>query len=432
MTALRLPSFDAITDMIAEHLLEGRIVVLRGQPWSGRTTVIASVAERLAGLIDVVSVSGSDSSGTLAAASDELEALLSSGRSTAMLVDDFGLALGTEHGVVFQNRLHALAVDSEHAPEAGVLLAARHNDSLTRFAAPGGGSPIAGAAQVNVNMPILSREEILGGLAEAGCDAGMAERLVAMYGGHLHLLRVAQEAGESAVPEAVQDEAVMRVVAETTGATAERMLELARRPERSLAEATPDALLAPAVYIPEPGMTRLCPTLPLRGIARLMVGERAGWPDNVGMSARRFQCRLQGLEGALWVDRYFGRHLDALSDFLDELARRGCRLTLHMLGSASGIEGLPNPPIARFTASRDEWRQVGFHVEWRIAADRDYDLVHQRMLVSRRRVSGYLLPPCDRVTCVHAGGTDTDAILERAPLALLARAWDDAAAFPPP
>jgi hypothetical protein len=428
VTILRLPSFDAVTERLAEHLIYGQIVVLRGQPWSGRSSLLASVATQLEDL-HVTRVTGSDNADTLRAAADDLETATSSGNSAAVLVDNFGQLLGCEHGIAFQNRLYALAVNGEQAPDAGVLLVARHNEPLTRFAVGGGGSPIAGAAQVNVNVPTLSRTELVEALIGDGCDEQSAERLVDALGAHLHLLSVARLSPNAKVPEAIQDEAVMRVVSETTGATAERLLELARHPERPLAGVLADELLAPAVYHPEEGRTRLCRILAARGIGSLLIGGRAGWPDNLNDSVRRFRCRLHGLADALWVDRYHGRHLDSLTQFFDRLANRECNVLLRMLGSAAGLDGLPAGPQGRFRASLKGWAQSGLRVEWRIATEQDYHLLHQRMLVSPIRLGGYLLPPGDRIIGAHQGGTDTDAILDHAPLALLANAWDRADHF---
>lgn len=429
MTALRLESFEAVAGSIAEHLVDGRVVVLRGQPWSGRTSLASSIRAQLADVIDVPCVTGSDSAAVLASACDELESATSSGRAAAVLVDDFGLALGTAHGIAFQNRLNALAVDGPHAVDLGVLLVARHNESLTRFAAPGGGSPIAGAAQAHFNTPTLHRAEIVAGLTADGCEAYLAEQLVSAFGGHLHLLQAARQSSRARAPEQLQDEAVMRVVADLNVVTAERLLDLLRHPDRAHPWAPADEMLAPAVYSPENALTQLCPVLAARGVGSLVVGGRTGWPDNPNESVRRFLCRLHGLRDAIWVDRFHGNHLDSLVTYFNRVAMRGCDLCLRMLGSKVGIEGLPARPEQRFRDSLATWATQGLRVEWRIAHDADYDLLHQRMLVSPSRLGGYTLPPCDRITGAHRGGSDSDTILDRAPLALLSNAWSRATPF---
>jgi hypothetical protein len=404
-------------------------VVLRGQPGSGRSGLMDAVATQLGGVISVTRVSGSADEATLRGAAEKFEAETSGQNVGAALIDDFGSALSAPHGVVFQNRLHAWCVDGEHAPEAGVLLIARLNESLTRFPASGGGSPLAGAAHAEFAMPTLGGDEVVASLVDDGCEGPVAVRLVDMFGAHLRLIAMARETDRCNVPDATKDEAVMQAVSETTGTTAARMLELARRPNRPLATSLADQLLAPVVYHPVSGFTKLSAVLADRGIGALMVGGRTGWPGEINASVRRFWCRLHGLRDAIWVDRYHGSHLDHLTDFFDRLAARGARLLLRMLGSTAGIQELPDRPRRRFEGSLAAWTASGLRIEWRIAAQQDYDLLHQRMLVSPFHLGGYLVPPCDRITGAFSGGTDTDAILDPAPLPLLANAWARASLF---
>lgn len=420
---LTLPGHVSLANELAADLLDGRIVTLSGQPSSGRSSVLTLVEDQLDSLVSTVCVRASHDPEKLNLALEEVEVAAASGETVACLVDDFGLVLATEGGVAFQGRLHAVATGGPGADAVGVLLVGRVNESLTRWPGSAPGSPIAAAAHRNAQMGLLAAQDIRDALAADGVTRDEATALVDFYGGHLHLIALARAAASGHADENLVERAVYRGVAETTGVTEHRLMDLARKPGQALASTAVDGLLAPLVYYPAPGRTALSRALVDRGLPSLLVASQASWPGEIHRSARRFRCRLEGMAYPLWVDRYLGAHLRGLIDFMDVLAQRDCETDLRLLGSEAGTQGVPPAAKAMFDQRLAAWSASGLRVSWRLAAAADYDLIHQRQLISPTRLAGYVLPPCDRIIGVGAQTNESDALLSRARVTLLERAW---------
>lgn len=425
---LHLRDHLQLAEGLAEDLSEGRIVTLTGQPSSGRSSILDLVAAQLDGLIRCVRVGADDDQTTLRAALDTLEGLASH-EPTACLVDDFGRVLTTDHGVAFQGRLHALAASDPGADRIGVLLVGRLNESLTRWISQAPGSPLAAAAHRNIVVPALHAEAVLAALVADGVPAEQAAVLVDTYGAHLELIATARASVSGSAPADSLERAVYRGVAETTGATDDRLLDLARKPDEDLATTWVDELLVPLVFHPAPGRTKLVPALVAQGLPGLLIAGQAAWPGDIKSSARRFRCRLEGMVRPIWADRYHGAHLAGLIAFLDALAQRDCDVDLRLLGSETGIQGLPQAAKTMFDGRINEWAAAGLRVSWRLADYAGYELIHQRQLISPTRLAGYVLPPSDRIICVAGRIKDSDSLLPRARVALLEDAWARAAVY---
>lgn len=421
---LDLPSHRALAEEITDHLLDGDVVVLLGQPSSGRTSVVQLVRE-LASAVCWVSqtidpeIESEEAVASVAAAVAEAE---NSGLGI-IVVDDLGKLLRTAAGGSLQSRLTAAAVDGPRARDIGVLLTATYADALSRTGLRG--SPVADAAQRYVAMPLLSGDEVVSTLVAAGETSDKAASLVETYGSHLLLIELARRYGGS-LGEVQVREATLGAVAGLHAGGASRVLDLARRQERGLPTAAIDAELPPLVWKSETGRSRLSLALVAGGIADLLPGSVATWPSDPATSVLRFRARTYGAREALWFDRYFGSGLIDFIHFIDRLAQMSGPLQLDLLGSNNGIDGLPERIKARFRERMHSWRSRGLCIEWRLIDGRDYADFHDRQLVFPHRIDGYHLPPCDRITGRTAVGNENDAYLPRAPVAAITTAWQRA------
>ena len=426
---LQLGDHLQLAEALAEDLSEGRIITLTGQPSSGRSSIVDLVASQLEDLVTCIRVRGDDEADALTSALDAAEEAMASEEPTACLVDDFGEVLTKSYGPAFQGRLHALAMNDPGPASFGILLVGGVNESLTRSVSQSHGSPLAAAVHRSFMVPALRAEEVRAALIEDGMPAEQAAALVDTYGAHLALIASARATSLGRAPSDDLERAVYRGVAETTGATDERLMELARRPDRDLATTRVDELLAPLVFYPAPGRTKLVPALVAQGLPGLLIAGAPAWPGDLKASARRFRCRLEGMVSPIWADRYHGAHLAGLVAFLDALSLRGCDVDLRLLGSEAGTRGVPAAAKAMFDRRINVWAAAGLRVCWRLADDAGYELIHQRQLISPTRVAGYVLPPCDRIICVAGQIKDSDSLLPRARVALFEDAWARAAVY---
>lgn len=343
-----------------------------------------------------------------------------------ILVDDVGLLLRSAAGPGIQARLTAATVDGKRARDIGVLLVASHADALSRTGLRG--SPIADAANRYLAMPLLTGVEITSALVSAGESLPQAAALVALCGAHLPLIDQSRASAQRA-SDADIAQAMLKAVAGLHAGGANRVLDLARRPDRALPTLLTDSELPPLVWQVAADRTQLCPVLVTAGMADLVPGGRQTWPSDPAASALRFRARTYGAPEALWCDRYFGSGIAEFIRFIDRLAQMGGTFRLSLLGSNEGVVGLPTHLRERLRERFRSWSARGLEISWRIVRAEDFADLHDRQIIFPHRLDGYHLPPCDRITGRVPVGNENDAYLPRAPVTKLLEAWSRATRF---
>lgn len=262
-----------------------------------------------------------------------------------------------------------------------------------------------------------------------GADVNRAAALIAEYGGHLALIESAEASEAGRAREDLVEDVLLEAAAHVSPEAAERLLDLARRPNRQLASTPIDHALAPLVFHPGTGVTQLVPALRKAGLGSLLIGGEESWPSDLKASVRRFRARIYGQRRVLWFDRYFGRGCRRLISFLDGIAATRQVLELHLLGSGAGIEDLPPELLQEFQERQSEWRKQGLEVAWHLIDDADFTRMHDRNLISVARTDGYNMPPCTRMFGHDPVGNAVDTYLPKAPVSRLLLAWERSKPF---
>lgn len=415
---LPLPSQVDLAERIASWLTEGGVAELRGLPLSGRSHVVDLAALEARSLVEVFSL---EPDGASQSVLNNIEQLLEQGTNVACFLDDFDDLLRTPVGQQFQARLHAMATDATKSGTIGILLVSRVNESLVGAASTGPGSPLASLTTKQFGVSALDASEIVAHLVTSGSEKELADSLVDEYGGLVGLI---DDAVSGAPPtDKALDSVIYRTVADVGGASAERLFDLDARPDGSLPTTATDVALGPLVVL-DRERTRLVPALRSRGAIDLVVGGESAWPGALSKSARRFRCRLEGMVDPIWADRYLGLSVTGLQAFLETLSNRECSCTLRLLSGPEAADKIRGRQKRDFIGRAMTWSARGLHIEWRTTSTHaDYQLIHQRQLVSPNRTSGYILPPCDRIV-LGTNGSDVDSYLARTRFPLIQRAWD--------
>ncbi|WP_405659412.1 hypothetical protein [Streptomyces sp. NBC_00079] len=416
----RFKSHDAIADAIVEHLAYGQIVILRAMPDSGRSVLLASVAEKYKEIIGcaprILRPEGQADPDSVV---QEVELQISRWGQAALLLDDWGRMVRSFPDIPWQQRMTRLCVDGAQAVSTGALIVGAPGENLSRFGEQA--SPLVDAAHEVFLMPLLTVEEISQALREAGIGSVEAESTALEYGGSVGLLR---SYVDGQLTEAEIEEAVVSVAYHAQSDAAQRIIDLSRREGLELACDEIDVRLCPVVIRTSSGRSMIAKAFHSRGVKDLVSGSGAAWPRDRKAAVQRFYCRIYGSDDAFWYDRYLSTGLPDLTDFLDELSimAEGRNRTLRLL---SGSPLNPIEPVvqARFVAAATTWAARGLHVYWHAVQRRDIGPLHDRQLVSRSRLEGHHLPPADRLVGKVPAGNENDALLPHGPIAFIEAAW---------
>ena len=168
-----LPSDDAWIQELADCLLDGEILVLRGLPRSGKTSVCEALVDLIGDSALMVRGRAFTEQAQVERQGDldrDLKARVADFGHAQLLFDDYGSAIRRSRGGALHSALYRMLVDGEHARDVGALLTSRLADDLDlRFA----GSPLLSRAR-SVRAPLLGVDD-----AEAiGMGLEDARRLV--------------------------------------------------------------------------------------------------------------------------------------------------------------------------------------------------------------------------------------------------------------
>jgi hypothetical protein len=404
-----LPGISALRDQVAGDLRNGKILLFKGLPRSGRTALVRAVQRAYDDTSDrpAVSLHLSTRSDPELIAYRLRDAVTKHGHA-AVLIDDWGTLLRSQQGGMWQSRLRMACVDWPEASGVGALIVSGVGEDLSRSGVPG--SPLADAANVVLHWPLPSQTEIVGSLLRGGWAAEEARTAVAQYGAHPELLNLSTT---GVLPANTLSNTVLSVVGAVGAEGAARLLDLGRKPDAHLATETMDGLLVAAVYSPSPGRTALVAALRDAGLLGLLPGGMSRWPETMAESVRRFHARIYGKRDLIWSDRYIGYNSSALARFLDDLSVLGQTCWLRLLSRRPPAAVAGSAERESFTGRLPIWKHRGLEVSWHTYNWNDDLALHDRQLLAVDRRDGYHLPPVDRMVGVVHPGNENDAYLPR-------------------
>ncbi|MEW2490729.1 hypothetical protein [Streptomyces sp. NPDC048411] len=416
----RFKSHDVLAEAIVEHLAHGQIVLLRAMPGSGRSVLLASIAEQYKEIIGCAPrILRPEEKADPDSVVREVESQILRWGQAALLLDDWGKMVRSSPGTPWQQRMTRLCVDGPQAVSTGALIVGAPGENLSRFGEQA--SPLVDAAHEVFLMPLLTVEEISQALSESEIGNVAAESTALEYGGSVGLLR---SYADGRLTEAEIEEAVVSLAYHTQSDAAQRIIDLSRREGLELACEEIDARLSPIVIRTSSGRSAIAKAFHSRGIKDLVIGSGSAWPRDRRAAVQRFYCRIYGSDDVFWYDRYLSTGLPDLTDFLDELSTvaEGKNRTLRLL-SGRPLKQIGPAAQARFVSAATTWAARGLHVYWHAVQRKDIGPLHDRQLVSRSRLEGHHLPPADRLVGKVPAGNENDALLPHAPIASIEAAW---------
>jgi energy-coupling factor transporter ATP-binding protein EcfA2 len=394
---VRSRSADDWVEQIALQLLDGRRILVRGLPRSGKTWLAQAVASTLQET--ALTVRGRNfEEGNQATLREtiisDLDDRLQEHRSVQLIFDDYHLALRRTQGKRLQARLVARLIDSPLAQDTGALFLARQSSVLHL---PMRGSPLVSRLQV-VQQPRWSAADI-----QDSCPKESVEYLASRLGMSIpnliqylsadgdrykhHVQRLAID-GPSILddlpPNSLQALAGSKTLAELDESDIDQMVGLVwQSDEQSLSwvDAVHDA-----------------------DLRSMLSGGSGSWPAEQKNSAEKFSALVAGCEGVIWSDRFMFVDPDSLAKFL--LAVRSVSgIHMQLLGSdwdgATRIDARNLRTVAAIAG-----------VELRFMTFDDRKALHDRHLARRGEAGGWVLPTVDVILSQKAPGS---ALATKAP-----------------
>lgn len=373
-----LPSEQTWVEVVAQRLIDGERLLVRGLPRSGKTLLSRAVAEVLGETAFYVD-GGAITEQNQAEQHDLLQAELASRvtrHDCAQLVfDGYGRAIRRSRGAILHSRLYGQLVDGYRSRDIGALFTSRYADALDIKVS---GSPLLGRA-TTIELPRLTEEDA----AELGLDFAAAR---AYLGDSSALARRALNAAPDGHPDSIVD--FVSINAPSIG--------------RDLPVGAVQVLVGASDFADVDGTSRRAlRTLgsesgghfTVAGVvedSNLVAELRARnhrWPSTDAESVARFCALLAESTGPLWVDRYIYEHPEELARFLASV-RQSTDVPVRLLGKPARDHAAVRKEIAVALDGLTD-------VEARVMAYRDIKPLHDRHLVDPTSRIGFVIPMAD-------------------------------------
>ena len=389
MTSDRLlPSEQAWVQSVADRLLGGDRLLVRGLPRSGKTLLVTAVADLLgetAFYFDGATVTEANQADRHARLQSELDSRVKLHDCAQLVFDGYGRAVRRSRGAMLHSQLYGQLIDGDRGRDIGAIFTSRYADALDIRVS---GSPLLGRV-TPFELPTLSAEDA----AVLGLDLDLARSCLGTSTALAHVAMVAEPAGALAgVVDFVTINAVSICRDLPTGAVqvlvgARSFADVDSMSQQALRSLGSDSSGNYAVA---------------RSVAesRLVANLRARtgrWPSGEEASVRRFCDLLADATNALWVDRYLFEHLDGLATFLASV-RRSTTVPVRVLGKPSMDHASVRAQIA---AALGEVADV----EARVMAYQDVKALHDRHLVDPAGGTGFVVPTADVILGFVNGGS---------------------------
>lgn len=384
-----LPSDREWIEDVAGLVFDGAILLTRGLPRSGKTSLAKAVADELGESAIFVSGRDFDEKSQVARREELRRTVVDTVARCGVaqvVFDDYGRAIRRSGGGALHSMLYGLLVDGPVAQDVGALLTSRFGDDLTlRFS----GSPLLSRART-ISQPVLQEKD-----AESlGLSWGDLIRLIGTATSLARRLDAASSSTRAyqvveylkADAHAISNDLPTSAIEVLLGAKDHREADnFAQQALLSLGSLNEEGVFEFAQVVEE---SELCAEVQVRA---------PGWPASPTGSVEQFAEMLAGAEYAYWVDRYMCADPAALRAFLLGLRKRtGARLRLLTCEDRD---------VLRFVDRvRDEVASID-DVEVRLMKYYDRADLHDRHLALPAFGTGFVLPTAGVITGRDAPGS---------------------------
>ena len=382
-----LPSEQAWVLVVADRLLGGDRLLVRGLPRSGKTLLARAIADMLgetAFYFDGAAIKEANQAEQHARLQAEMDDRLNGLDCVQLIFDGYGRAVRRSRGGVLHSQLYGQLIDGDRARDIGAIFTSRYADALDIKVS---GSPLLGRVTV-VELPKLTEEDA----ATLGLDLETAKSYFGDSTALAHLTLNAKPIGSfDSVAEFLSINAAALARDLPTGAI-QVLVEArsfsdvdstSRRALRGLGSES-DGGYTVATMVAESQLT-----------AELRARNHR-WPATEEESVARFCELLADATSALWVDRYIYEEPDQLANFLVSV-RRSTAVPVRLLGK-------PETDHASVRAQLAAALRNVADLEARIMAYQDIKRLHDRHLVDPASNIGFVVPTADVILSnVEAG-----------------------------
>ncbi|MFI2210028.1 hypothetical protein [Streptomyces sp. NPDC020141] len=406
-----LPSQRQWVQTVCEYLIDGEIIIVRGVPDSGKTTLLNAVEKELGDTS--VSTRGrayteEDQSARSENVQKQVGEVLDRHGTAQLLFDDYPHALRRSHGVRLQRQLLHLLVDGEHSVDMGALLTGRWARSMHLVSS---GSPLVARARV---MPLPTPAEA--DFEAVGCSRSL-DAAAAVGGNTALLARVTSVLGRPALHQ-VRDSAELRAPQWVEDAPWDAVQWIKNVVHNGPAALPSDDFaaeaLAPLVFSVGDGLYDVMSALKSDAALVALDGRAPTWPDRWTESVTTFCGLLAGATSVVWVDRYLAVNPSAMLHFVEDV-RGTCGTRILMLIAQDQAGKVDASVMAALKA---------LDCEIRTMHPGDRKRLHDRHLIFLGGRRGGVVMPTGRVVlCEDPPGT---AMAVQAPLldqSLIREAW---------
>jgi hypothetical protein len=373
-----LPSEQAWVQTVADRLLDGDRLLVRGLPRTGKTLLARAVADLLgetAFYFDGATVTEVNQAEQHARLQAELDSRVNSHDCAQLVFDGYGRAVRRSRGAILHSQLYGQLIDGDRSRDIGAIFTSRYADALDIKVS---GSPLLGRV-TSFELPRLTEEDA----ATLGVDLDMAR---AYFGDSTTLAHIALNAEPLGAPDGVVDFVSINAASLSrdlpTGAV--QVLVGAR----SFADVDSTSRRALRSLGSDLGgsYTVASSVAESRLVAELQARNHR-WPTTEEASVARFCELLADATNALWVDRYIYERPELLANFLASI-RRSTVTPVRLLGKPTNDHANIRTQIAAALGNVTD-------VEARVMAYQDVKPLHDRHLVDPSRGVGFVVPTAD-------------------------------------
>lgn len=373
-----LPSEQAWIQVVADRLLGGDRLLVRGLPRSGKTLLAKAVADVLgetAFYFDGAAITEGNQAEQHARLKAEVGSRVNVHDCAQLVFDGYGRAVRRSRGAILHSQLYGQLIDGDRARDIGAIFTSRYADALDVKVS---GSPLLGRV-TPFEMPRLTAKDA----ATLGLDLDVAR---SYFGDSTTLAHIALNAEPKGAPDGVVDIVSINAVSLSrdlpTGAvqvlvgacTFADVDGTSRRALRSLGSDSGGE------YTVASSVAESCLIAELQARNHL-------WPTTEEASVSRFCELIADATNAVWVDRYIYEHPERLAIFLASV-RRSTAVSVRLLGKPTTDHLNVRTQIASAVESVVD-------VEARVMAYQDVPSLHDRHLVDPASGVGFVIPTAD-------------------------------------